>query len=136
MIPRALESEIVRLYHAEHWPVGTIARQLRVHHATVRRALRAAGVERERGLVDLFRVKRACRGLGEVESESSPVLVGERCAYGMEYARLFDKEQIGVAEERKVAGLVECSSDAKSGPSIHSRTISSTCGRVDSQNAR
>jgi len=45
MIPRALESEIVRLYHAEHWPVGTIARQLRVHHATVRRALRAAGVE-------------------------------------------------------------------------------------------
>jgi transposase len=45
MIPRALESEIVRLYHAEHWPIGTIARQLRVHHATVRRALRDAGVE-------------------------------------------------------------------------------------------
>ena len=45
MIPRALEAEIVRLYHAEHWPIGTIARQLRVHHATVRRALRAAGVE-------------------------------------------------------------------------------------------
>jgi transposase len=45
MIPRALESEIVRLYHAEHWPIGTIARQLRVHHATVRRALRSAGVE-------------------------------------------------------------------------------------------
>lgn len=35
----------MRLYHVEHWPVGTIARQLRVHHATVRRALRAAGVE-------------------------------------------------------------------------------------------
>jgi transposase len=45
MIPRALEAEIVRLYHAEHWPIGTIARQLRVHHATVRRALRSAGVE-------------------------------------------------------------------------------------------
>jgi transposase len=44
MIPHALEAEIVRLYHAEHWPVGTIARQLRVHHATVRRALRSAGV--------------------------------------------------------------------------------------------
>jgi transposase len=45
MIPRALEAEIVRLYHAEHWPIGTIATQLRVHHATVRRALAAAGVE-------------------------------------------------------------------------------------------
>ena len=44
MIPRALEAEIVRLYHAEHWPIGTIARQLRVHHATVRRALRSAGL--------------------------------------------------------------------------------------------
>ena len=39
MIARALEIEIVRLYHTEHWPVGTIARQLRVHHATVRRVL-------------------------------------------------------------------------------------------------
>ncbi len=32
-IPRALEAEIVRLHHAEHWPIGTIATQLRVHHA-------------------------------------------------------------------------------------------------------
>jgi len=39
MIPRALEAEIVRLHHTEHWPVGTIARQLRVHHGTVRRVL-------------------------------------------------------------------------------------------------
>ncbi|HET7158320.1 MAG TPA: IS21 family transposase, partial [Burkholderiales bacterium] len=44
MISRALESEIVRLYHTEHWPVGTIARQLRVHHATVHRVLAQAGV--------------------------------------------------------------------------------------------
>ena len=44
MIARALEIEIVRLHHAEHWPVGTIARQLRVHHATVRRVLAQAGV--------------------------------------------------------------------------------------------
>ena len=44
MIPRALEAEIVRLHHTEHWPVGTIARQLRVHHSTVRRALAQAGV--------------------------------------------------------------------------------------------
>ena len=44
MIPRALEAEILRLYHTEHWPVGTIARQLRVHHSTVRRVLVQAGV--------------------------------------------------------------------------------------------
>ena len=44
MIPRALEAEILRLHHTEHWPVGTIARQLRVHHGTVRRVLAQAGV--------------------------------------------------------------------------------------------
>ena len=44
MIPRALEAEIVRLHHTEYWPVGTIARQLRVHHGTVRRVLAQAGV--------------------------------------------------------------------------------------------
>jgi transposase len=44
MIARALEAEIVRLHATEHWPVGTIARQLRVHHSTVRRVLAAAGV--------------------------------------------------------------------------------------------
>jgi transposase len=45
MIPRALEAEILRLHHAEHWPIGTIAAQLRVHHSTVHRLLAQAGVE-------------------------------------------------------------------------------------------
>jgi transposase len=44
MIPRALEAEILRLHHTEHWPIGTIATQLRVHHGTVRRVLAQAGV--------------------------------------------------------------------------------------------
>jgi transposase len=44
MIPRALEAEILRLHHVEHWPIGTIAAQLRVHHSTVRRVLAQAGV--------------------------------------------------------------------------------------------
>ena len=43
-ISRALEAEILRLHATEHWPVGTIARQLRVHHGTVRRVLAQAGV--------------------------------------------------------------------------------------------
>jgi transposase len=44
MIGRALEAEILRLYHAEHWRIGTIATQLGVHHSTVRRVLAQAGV--------------------------------------------------------------------------------------------
>jgi transposase len=43
MIPRALETEILRLHQTEHWPIGTIAAQLRVHHGTVRRVLAQAG---------------------------------------------------------------------------------------------
>ena len=31
MISRAQEAEVLRLYHAEHWPIGTIARQLLLH---------------------------------------------------------------------------------------------------------
>jgi hypothetical protein len=44
MISRAVEAEILRLHHAEGWPVGTIARQLHVHHAAVRRVLWQSGV--------------------------------------------------------------------------------------------
>ncbi len=44
MISRALEAEILRLHHAEGWPIGTIARQLHLHHATVRRVLWQSGV--------------------------------------------------------------------------------------------
>ena len=40
----ALQAEIVRLYHAEHWRIGTIAVQLGVHHSSVRRVLRGAGI--------------------------------------------------------------------------------------------
>ena len=44
MISRALEAEILRLHHGEHWLIGTIATQLRIHHSTVRRVLAQAGV--------------------------------------------------------------------------------------------
>src|SRR6185437_13747872 len=44
MISRELEAEILRLYHAEHWPIGTLARQLGIHHDTVRRVLTQAGI--------------------------------------------------------------------------------------------
>jgi transposase len=44
MISRELEAEILRLYTCEHWPIGTLARQLHVHHDTVRRVLGEAGI--------------------------------------------------------------------------------------------
>jgi transposase len=45
MISREREAEILRLHHAEKWPVGTIASQLGVHHSTVMRVLAQAGLE-------------------------------------------------------------------------------------------
>lgn len=44
MIGKEREADILRLFHAERWRVGTIARQLGVHHTTVQRVLAQAGV--------------------------------------------------------------------------------------------
>ena len=43
MITPERAAEILRLYHAEKWKPGTLARQLGVHHNTVRRVLAQAG---------------------------------------------------------------------------------------------
>lgn len=45
MIPKDTEAEILRLYHAEGWPIGTIAREVGVHHGVVRRILKNDGQE-------------------------------------------------------------------------------------------
>lgn len=39
MIDPEVETEVLRLFHIEKWPVGTIATQLRIHHSTVRRVV-------------------------------------------------------------------------------------------------
>lgn len=44
MIPAELEEQILRLHFVEKWPVGTIARHVAVHHSTVRRVLKQAGL--------------------------------------------------------------------------------------------
>jgi transposase len=43
-VSRETEAEILRLYHAEKWPVNTIAAQLHVHHSVVKRVLMQDGV--------------------------------------------------------------------------------------------
>ena len=45
MISTEQEARILRLFHAERWPVGTISREVGVHHTTVRRVLSQAGQE-------------------------------------------------------------------------------------------
>lgn len=58
MIPDELEQRIVRLHFVEKWTVGTIARQVGVHHTTVDRVLRDHGVtravQRRPSMVDPF----------------------------------------------------------------------------------
>ena len=48
MISKEVESQILRLFHAERWRIGTLARQLGVHHTTVRRVLADAGLPQGR----------------------------------------------------------------------------------------
>jgi transposase len=54
MIPQELEERISRLFHAEKWPVCTIARELHVHHSVVSRVL---GQERGRAHYAMRRSK-------------------------------------------------------------------------------
>ena len=43
-ISAELEAKILRYFHVEKWRVGTIARQLGIHHGTVDRVLAQAGL--------------------------------------------------------------------------------------------
>src|SRR5271156_2595331 len=43
-ISQETEAEILRLFHAEGWPRGTIARHVGVHHSVVSRVLSRNGV--------------------------------------------------------------------------------------------
>jgi len=43
-MPIDWQAEVMRLFHAEHWKIGTIAAQLGLHHSAVRRVLRRNGV--------------------------------------------------------------------------------------------
>jgi transposase len=45
-MPPDIEAQILRYHHAEKWTIGTIARQLHVHHSVVRRVLAQAGLPR------------------------------------------------------------------------------------------
>ncbi len=44
VIPADMKARIQRHFHVEQWPIATIARELSVHHSTVRRVLHQAGI--------------------------------------------------------------------------------------------
>ena len=46
MVDPHIESEILRLHHAEKWRIGTIVSELGVHHDIVERVLSSEGAER------------------------------------------------------------------------------------------
>jgi transposase len=48
VVSKETESEILRLFHAEKWKRGTIARQLHMHHGVVDRVLAQNGIQIER----------------------------------------------------------------------------------------
>ena len=58
MIPKDLEQKIGRLYAVERWKIGTIAKQLGVHHNVVERVIRDTGLpvlkEPRRAMVDPY----------------------------------------------------------------------------------
>lgn len=50
-ISEELRANILRYHHVEKWKVGTISRQLQVHHSTIKRVLSETGVSKEKLLV-------------------------------------------------------------------------------------
>lgn len=45
-ISEELRANILRYHHVEKWKVGTISRQLQVHHSTIKRVLSETGVSK------------------------------------------------------------------------------------------
>lgn len=59
MISKETEADIVRLFHAEKWPVNTIATELGLHHSTIQRVIERHGLPRPKldrpSKLDVFR---------------------------------------------------------------------------------
>ncbi len=59
MISKEIEAETVRLFHAEKWPLNTIAIELGRHHSTILRVIERHGLPRPKldrpSKLDIFR---------------------------------------------------------------------------------
>lgn len=50
-VSKDIEAQMLRLYHAEKWPIGTIASQLDTHHSVVQRVLQQDGMPAEKTML-------------------------------------------------------------------------------------
>jgi transposase len=91
VIPPDLRAEIRRLFFAEHWTVGTIAEQLRVHYYAVKRA-----IESERFIRPGTQVRPSCL-------DPYKVFIGEVLE---KYPRLRSTRLFEMVKERGYAGSV------------------------------
>ena len=76
-----LEAQILRFHHVEKWPIGTIARHLYVHHGSVERVLRQAGLPRSSTPLRPSRIDRYLPFIRQT-LEKFPALTASRL-YGM-----------------------------------------------------
>ena len=60
--PPDIEAQILRFYHAEKWTMGTIARQLHIHHSVVRRVLAQAATIADAKAITAVRVSNPGTG--------------------------------------------------------------------------
>jgi transposase len=78
VIPKELEAKIVRLHLAERWRIGTIARELALHHTTVRRVLARLGVPTQPHAAPRASILDPYRGLVHEILEKYPGLHASR----------------------------------------------------------
>lgn len=76
-ISAELEARILRYHHVEKWRVGTIARQLNIHHSVVTRVLSSAGISKTR-LTQRASIVAPFMGLIMETLEKYPTLTASR----------------------------------------------------------
>jgi hypothetical protein len=79
VIPKELEAKIVRLHLAERWRIGTIARELTLHHTTVRRVLARLGVPTQPHAAPRASLLDPYRGFVHEVLEKYPATKGGSC---------------------------------------------------------
>ena len=124
MIPLELRARIRRLHFAEHWPVGTIAAELGVHHETVQRALDADWVRSGAGRTNKASILAPYRDFIVQTLEEHPRLTASRL-FEMVTARGYEG---GIAQVRR---FVRTARPRKSEAFLRLNTLPGEQGQVD-----
>ncbi|GAB6044322.1 IS21 family transposase [Endothiovibrio diazotrophicus] len=106
-ISTELRAQILRYHHVEHWRVGTIARQLGVHHTTVDRVLAESGLPKaeratQPSMIDPFRPFVA-EQLERFPTLTASALYGMVCERGYPGSEHHFRHQVALLRPRKPA---------------------------------